>query len=260
MKKILYIIGVLCLFLLIAITIKTNLSEEKTSSMEFVPTANFLSQVQAENKNEKKIAYMTFDDGPSEITPLILDTLKEKGIKATFFLIGNEMTPEREEIIYRIIDEGHVIGVHTQSHKKNDLYSSFDNFFKDFEAAQSKIEEVTGKEVKLHRYPWGSANNFLAPLFRSITAELQERGIKSFDWNATGEDSLNDGICGAQIKANIAKTYGRYVDPIILLHDGNTNKNTALILGDVIDMIREDGYAFDTLDHRDAFLFPEEWR
>ncbi|MDR1699863.1 MAG: hypothetical protein LBR68_01565, partial [Lachnoclostridium sp.] len=63
-----------------------------------------------------------------------------------------------------------------------------------------------------------------------------------------------------QIKENVKKHYGLYSEPIILLHDSNVNKNTALVLGDIIDMLRKDGYEFDTLENRDPYLTPEEWR
>ena len=81
----------------------------------------------------KKIAYLTFDDGPSEQTATVLDILKEEGIHATFFLVGEEITAETEEIVKRMVEEGHTVGLHTYSHDYEFIYRSVDNFLSDYE-------------------------------------------------------------------------------------------------------------------------------
>lgn len=102
MKKGLYFLCVCALSMMI-------FSEYQKNNLEAdsVQTGNFSKEDQA----DKKIAYLSFDDGPSEITPDILDTLKKKNAKATFFLVGNEITAEREAIVKRELEEGHSIGI-----------------------------------------------------------------------------------------------------------------------------------------------------
>lgn len=260
MKRNLYIICVCLLSILIVAEWKENRTNKTSSGGQYVPTAFLFQKVQQENQEmqeEKKIAYLTFDDGPSEVTPVVLDTLKKRGVKATFFLVGEEITKEREEIVKRTKADGHAIGVHTNTHKQNQLYSSYDGFFEDFKAAKEKIDAVTGQETVLHRFPWGSNNNYLASFYSAVKMDLEQEGIMSYDWNVSGEDSFNNGVSGSQIYQNVKKNLGKYNTPIILLHDSNMTKNTALILGDIIDMIKSEGYEFDTLDNRKEYIFPD---
>lgn len=213
-----------------------------------------------EEEQEKKVAYLTFDDGPSEITPDILDTLKKKSAKATFFLVGNEITSEREDIVKRELEEGHSVGVHTYCHKKNEMYCDEKRFFEDFEMCRNRIKEVTGLDPTLHRFPWGSNNNYVCPIVDDIVERLKKEKIVSFDWNVSGEDSVRRNVPKATIYRNVAKDLEKYNDPIILLHDSNTMDNTAAVLGEILDLIQEKGYSFGTLDERDEYMFPEEWR
>lgn len=252
MKKGLYFLCVCALSMIIFKEYESN-NETQLPSAE---TGNFVSE-QAE---VKKIAYLTFDDGPSEITPDILDTLKKKEAKATFFLIGNEITPEREQIVRRELEEGHSIGVHTFSHKRNELYCDEENFFEDFNQCRDRIQQVTGVSPTLHRFPWGSNNNYVCPIVDDLIEKLAAQKIRSFDWNVSGEDSIGQNVPKAVIYRNIVKDLERYDQPIILLHDSNTMKNTSAVLGEIIDFIKEKGYAFGTLDEREEYTFPESWR
>ncbi len=241
--------------------LKKNFSDKETSSRAYVPTARFLLHVKEENeKVSEKIAYLTFDDGPSEVTPSILDTLKEKKVKATFFLIGKEITKEREHIVKRTVAEGHSIGIHTHCHKRTEIYSSCENFQCDFLQAYQRIKEVTGNYPCIHRFPFGSMNAELKSIYSDVEKTLITMGIRSYDWNCSGEDSVGNPTTSSILR-NVKKDFKKTNRPIILLHDSNATKKTALILGDIIDMIKEEGYEFDTLGNRcDAYQFPKEWR
>lgn len=233
--------------------------------------ADAVSQAAKKNEEQKdkkekgpdaadKIAYLTFDDGPSEVTPDVLDTLKKKNVKATFFLVGGEITAEREAIVKREQDEGHCIGIHTYSHKKNEMYCDETAFFEDFNRCSDRIKEVTGVAPRLHRFPWGSNNRYVCPIVDDIVEKLQRIKVMSFDWNVSGEDSVGRGVPKAVIYRNVAKDLEKYDEPIILLHDSNTMQNTAAVLGEIIDMIEEKGYSFGTLAERSEYMFPEQWR
>lgn len=235
---------------------KNNLKNENERSVE---TAANSSAVETK-KPAEKVAYLSFDDGPSEITPIILDTLKKKNVPATFFLVGNEITPEREEIVKRELEEGHRIGVHTFSHKKDELYCNEETFFEDFNMCRNRIQEVTGVAPTLHRFPWGSSNGYVCPIVDDLIKKLKEQNVMSFDWNVSGEDSVGTHVPGAVIYQNVAKDLEKHDQPIILLHDSNTMKNTAAVLGEIIDLIKEKGYSFGTLDEREEYTFPASWR
>lgn len=220
-------------------------------------------QVQNENKakiekESKKIAYLTFDDGPSEVTPKILEALREQGIKATFFLIGNAITKENEELVKEMAQEGHTIGIHTYCHEKNKIYCSAQAYLEDFNKAYKRIYEVTGIKPKIFRFPWGSANNYLAKISNPVIHELESRGFTYFDWNVSAEDSVGTPT-KASILNNIKKDYRRYDNPVILMHDSSINELTANTLPEIIEIIKAGGYTFDTLDHMEnAYQYPRD--
>lgn len=237
--------------------------EIQHNSEDYVATARFAAQVEKENRQaaeKKKTAYLTFDDGPSDNTRKILEVLKEKKAVATFFLIGNEITPEREDIVKQTVKQGNAVGVHTYCHEKNKLYCNAESFFDDFNMASDSIKKVTGKKPVLHRFPWGSNNRFVCSYVDSLHEKLQEEGIKSYDWNVSGEDSIGGTVAQSTIFQNVKKDLARYDEPIILLHDSATMDNTAAVLGQIIDYIRSQGYEFATLEKREEYMFPASWR
>lgn len=270
MKKTVYAICVCVLCVLVFWEMKRG---DTADRRDYVPSARLLSMVQKENENggadevlstavpeEKKVAYLTFDDGPSENTKKILETLKEKKVTATFFLIGNRLTKENEEIVRTQIAQGNAVGVHTYCHEKNQLYCNAEGFFEDFMRASDAICKVTGEKPVLHRFPWGSNNGYVSSYVDELHEKLQKMGVKSFDWNVSGEDSIGGTVAQETIFHNVKKDLLKYQKPIILLHDSETMNNTAAVLGRVIDYIREQGYEFDTLEQREEYLFPASWR
>ena len=105
---------------------------------------------------EKKIIYLTFDDGPSILTDKVLDILKANNVKATFFIIGNQINGF-ENVIKRIHDDGHSFGLHTYTHKFKRIYSSRDAFIKEMLECRSEINKLTGISSKIIRFPGGSS-------------------------------------------------------------------------------------------------------
>lgn len=202
----------------------------------------------------KKIAYLSFDDGPSEETIKVLDILKEEGIHATFFLIGEEITPEREDIVRRIVEEGHTIGLHTYCHDYTKMYHSVDAFLEDYEKVYQRIYEVTGKKPVIFRFPGGSKNKYVSRIAKEVIKEMERRGFCYYDWNVSAEDSVGRPTAYS-IRANIFKDVFRFEQPVILMHDSAINKVTISCLPDIIKEIRKAGYEFDTLDHRECCQF-----
>lgn len=183
-----------------------------------------------------KTMYLTFDDGPSEQnTSRVLDILKERNIKATFFLVG-ENVERYPEIARRIVAEGHTIGIHCYNHDYQNLYQSVESFVDDFEHARRVVCEVTGVDAVLFRFPGGSINSYNDNVYAEIIEEMTKRGYIYYDWNA----SLEDAVAGAeptQLLANgVETTLGRK-KVILLAHD--VVYNTGEILEDLLDKFPE---------------------
>ena len=218
---------------------------------------NLYARSDAEYKSPsdgRKVCFLTFDDGPSANTLKVLDVLDEKKIKATFFVIGEEITEQNASILKEVVNRGHLIGVHTYVHDYDKIYKSVDSFLKDYDKAFQRIEEVTGVRPYIYRFPGGSYNQYLKRIRKELVAEMDRRGFTYYDWNVSGEDSVGSPTAYS-IKKNISRDLNRYQCPVVLLHDGQTNPLTAKVLGGIIDYIESKGYEFDTLDHREPCQF-----
>ena len=183
-----------------------------------------------------KTMYLTFDDGPSgENTGAILDTLKEMNVKATFFVIG-ENVKKHPEVAKRIVAEGHTIGIHCYNHDYNELYGSVDGFLADFQAAYDIVYEVTGAEVEIFRFPGGSINAYNKQVYQAIIDEMTERGFIYYDWNAGLEDAVKNPAPEQLLKNAKESTLGRK-KIIMLAHD--TVHSTALCLEELLEQFPE---------------------
>lgn len=203
---------------------------------------------------KKKVAYLTFDDGPSYITAEILDTLDRYEAKATFFILGCTITKEGEECLKNMVERGHTIGIHTYSHNYRNIYSSVEGFLDDFYKAYLLIYETTGLKVNIFRFPWGSYNSYNKTIRHDLIEEMERRGFTYYDWNISAEDSVGNPT-EYRIKRNVLKNLERYRDPIILMHDAAVNHLTARTLPDILESMSDNGYIFDTLNHREPYQF-----
>jgi peptidoglycan/xylan/chitin deacetylase (PgdA/CDA1 family) len=207
-----------------------------------------------EMKKGKKIAYLTFDDGPSENTFKVLDTLEEMNIKATFFIVGSAIDEEGEDSLERMVYEGHTIGIHTYSHMCNEIYCSVERFLEDFNTVYQQIYDITGERVNIYRFPWGSNNGYSKGIKDALMDEMERRGFSCYDWNVSADDSIGKPT-SYSILRNIKKDLWRTDYPIILMHDSKMNDLTVRMLPDIIQMLQNKGYEFDTLDHREPYQF-----
>ncbi|MFR5152394.1 MAG: polysaccharide deacetylase family protein [Ruminococcus sp.] len=133
--------------------------EEKTVSDKVIGARNRRSEKKLEdtlekNVTEKKKAALTFDDGPnSKYTPLLLKGLKERGVHATFFLMGKNIEG-KEALVKQIQEEGHLIGNHTYNHVQLDKISK-EAAKEEIETTNQKIFEITGVYPAWLRPPYG---------------------------------------------------------------------------------------------------------
>lgn len=189
-----------------------------------------------------KTMYLTFDDGPSEEnTAAVLDILKKHNIKATFFVVG-ENVRKHPEVARRIVEEGHTIGIHCNRHEYDVIYESVESYLADFEAAYEAVYEITGAEVKLFRFPGGSINAYNAEVYEEIIEEMTNRGFIYFDWNACLEDAGAKTTPEQLIKNARQSTLGRK-KIVMLAHD--IIYHTTLCLDELIDSFPE--YKFEPL-------------
>lgn len=267
MKKAMYGVCMLLLTVLCAGEMQRMYGENGKSQETMTETGRTSGQetdlslkAEAENRTGKKTAYLTFDDGPSDNTRSILDTLKKEKAVATFFLIGNEITDEKEAIVKQEIAQGNAVGVHTFCHEQKQMYCDAAGFFTDYQKASERIASVTGRLPVLHRFPWGSNNGYVCSYVDDLHEKLKAMGVRSFDWNVSGEDSVSPHVSQETIFQNVKKDLTRFDEPIILLHDSASAKNTASVLPRIIQYIREQGYSFGTLENREEYLFPKSWR
>lgn len=179
-----------------------------------------------------KTMYLTFDDGPSdENTNKVLDILKEHDIKATFFLVG-ENVEKHPETARRIAEEGHSIGIHCYRHDYEELYESADSYLEDFEKAREVIYEATGVWSNMFRFPGGSVNSYNKNVYQDIIDEMTGRGYVYYDWNASLEDAVKKSTPEELIDNARSSTLGRR-KVIMLGHD--VIYNTTLCLDELIE-------------------------
>ncbi|MDU0204976.1 polysaccharide deacetylase family protein [Paenibacillus sp. MAH-36] len=205
-----------------------------------------------------KIAYLTFDDGPSNSTRKILHILKTNGVTATFFVIGTE-TSEGKSLYKEIAAEGHALGNHTYSHDYNRIYKSPEAFIKDASRLDRLLEETVGFRPEILRFPGGSNNQVSRKsggrgVMSKVTAKVKEQGYQYFDWNVSSTDAAapvqdKDMIIDSVLSASKGKKR-----IIVLMHD-NTYKTTTLeALPVVIRKLKAAGFRFDKLQ-KSSFTF-----
>ena len=196
-------------------------------------------------RSDKKIAYITFDDGPYYNTYKVLDILDEYDVKATFFTIsmnGEYCYDNKDENCFSLYKEyvkrGHTIANHTYTHAIfKGLYSSTDSFLDAIDRQEAHIKEQTdGYVPNIVRFPGGSST--AKGLKEPIIEGLRERGYGWVDWSA------NDGDGGGL--SSVEQAWNNFINTIndnievILFHD--YNRYTTEILPDVITYLHDNGY------------------
>lgn len=183
-----------------------------------------------------KTMYLTFDDGPStENTNAILDILKAHDIKATFFVVG-ENVRKNPETARRIAAEGHTIGIHCNSHDYEKIYASAESYLQDFEQARQTVLEITGVDAQLFRFPGGSVNAYNEEVREEIVEEMTQKGYIYFDWNASLEDAVKKSTPEELIANAVESTLGRK-KVVMLAHD--VVPNTVLCLEEMLEQFPE---------------------
>ena len=191
--------------------------------------------------SDRKVVALTFDDGPNpDATPVILETLRKKGVRATFFVLGSHA--ERwPELVRRISSEGHQLGNHGYFHRKLQFKSPF-YVSRDIRLGIRAIKRAGAPAPRYFRAPHGFRSPWTTPIASSY-------GERTVGWSLGVWDSDRPGA------DEIVKRTLEGVSPgsIILLHDGDgynpdgDRMQTAAALPIIIDRLKEQGYEFATL-------------
>ncbi len=200
--------------------------------------------------NLVKTAYLTFDYGPSALTPKILDALDAKGVKATFFVVGKDYARSRG-LLVRMVRGGHVVGIHSWTHKYNEIYSSESNFLADFNRLKSFITEVTGISPEISRFPGGVSNTvslkYGGRIMPTLLDDVTRMGITPFDWNVSAADAEKTPPTRELVVQNVLSGCTMHNNAVILMHDMGRNTATLEALPEIIDRLTEQGFVFSTL-------------
>ena len=225
--------------------VDVSLKEAKDSYFELAIEAD----KRARDGANFKVCYLTFDDGPySKTTPLFLDVLKEKNVLGTFFVLKKD---NLDDLYKRIRDEGHTLANHTASHKiKNGIYRSEDAFIEDIKENDDFIYNLLGVKMDVMRFPGGSPQATYSGLNKSsLVNKLVDMGYGYIDWTlTTGDGEAN--LSPDEFLHNVVDKSSKYNVMTVLMHD--YSKNTALCLGDMIDILRKQGFIFLPLSYNSS--------
>ncbi len=229
---------IICLFCALAVVLSMPFSINASSAEPTWGGFGKKDNVYFCAKTDKKVAALTFDDGPHpHLTDEILDILAEYNAKATFFVIGKNAEIYKNQLI-RAYSEGHEIGNHTYSH----LTASGTNSEKlsaELRKTDKIISEITGQRPRLFRPPTGYCNSVAV----QSAAEL---GYKVILWTVDTRDWAHTGA--SEIKKNVSEHIGN--GSIILFHDYvSGSSSTAEALRKLLPELIDQGYTFDTVSN-----------
>lgn len=201
------------------------------------------NKVQTVVADGTKVAYLTFDDGPTPyITPNVLNILKENDIKATFFVVGN-MAERSPELLKQEKSEGHLIANHTYSHNYKYIYSSTDNFLQDLKKGDAVVTSIIGEHNKtLIRFPGGSFGR------KAFKQAVENSGYHYVDWNCLNGDAEVATSSVDRLISRFKETAQDQKQLIILMHDAPGKSTTVQALPEIIKYLKANGYVFKTLE------------
>lgn len=189
---------------------------------------------------DAKIIYLTFDDGPiNGITDKLLDVLKQKDVRATFFVVGKEIKG-REMLLKRIYTEGHSIGLHTYSHNLKKIYKNEDAFIEEMRETRKLINEIVGFSPNIIRFPGGSSHH----LTLNMLSKLHANRFNIYDWNVSIGDGIDANLSPNKLLKNSKAVKNSCHTRIILMHTNSNNINTVKALPEIINYYKNEGYIF----------------
>ena len=208
-------------------------------------------------KGEGKYVFLTFDDGPSNSTEKILNTLKDKDVHGTFFVLGSsiEKDSKRQEYLKEELKSGNAIANHSYSHDFKKLYPgnklNIDYFMDEFNKTNDIMQSILGGEFdcRVLRMPggYGTRKYYKDPSLKEFDNTLQENGIINVDWNALDGDAEGKPYSTEEMLNYVKKTSKGKNHVVILMHDAAGKEKTVEILPQIIDYYKNEGYEFKVI-------------
>ncbi|WP_232697360.1 polysaccharide deacetylase family protein [Brevibacillus daliensis] len=185
---------------------------------------------------ERKVIYLTIDDGPSQFTEEILDILHKENIDATFFMLGNNMN-RYPESVKRLVKEGHYPGLHSMTHGYKNLYKHGPQaFINEMKQAQAIVKKLTNVTPTIIRAPFGShpqvTDNFRDAIVQA-DLKMWDWTIDSYDWKLPNQPN--------KITETVKKGLKKPTE-VVLLHE---KPQTIVALPHIIKAAKDMGYEFE---------------
>ncbi|MBO1580516.1 peptidoglycan-N-acetylglucosamine deacetylase [Bacillus sp. XF8] len=253
-RALLICVGVL--FLYEAVYGSTNIAlastEDETKSVQLVSeiqTALTPKEAPKQyNGQVRKVAYLTFDDGPGKYTAELLEMLKKEDAKATFFLIGANVKAF-PDLVKREFDEGHYVGMHSMTHNYKKLYTE-GHYVDEMKEDQSLIAGVIGKSPILTRPSYGS----MPGLNEALRNKVVENGLKVWDWTIDSLDwkynKMPVDAASAQIVQNVLAGATNPTE-VVLMHD--IHPQSVKAVPGIIKGLKEKGYELESYQEDEHF-------
>jgi peptidoglycan/xylan/chitin deacetylase (PgdA/CDA1 family) len=197
-----------------------------------------------------KTVYLTFDDGPSDLTPQLLEVLKKNNVKAAFFITHQpeqQKDPNYDKCLKEIYDSGCTCAVHSACHNYRKIYASPEAYLSDFNNMYQILKKATNDHVApFFRFPGGSNNPIMSTSTRkAIIQEMTRRGFFFYDWDVDSKDA--QGADASGIYANSIRGMQEGGN-IILMHNTSVKKATLSEVENIIQYGKQNGYTFKPLD------------
>lgn len=196
-----------------------------------------------------RVAYLTFDDGPSVNTEKILDVLDRYHVKATFFVVYHKGMDSRYKAI---VERGHTIALHSYSHRYEKIYASEEAYFQDLQKIHDFVQETTGVDSRIIRFPGGSSNTvgdkYQKGIMTTLRKAVTKKGYTYHDWNVDSTDARGSNRATDVLLENVKKDAEKHKRINILMHDaGKTKQTTVEALPSIIEYLQVQGFDIQPL-------------
>lgn len=206
----------------------------------------YAEKVEPAAEDDGKVVYLTFDDGPSNLTIPLLDVLDRYKVKATFFLIGKTDSQSIKEM-KEIVNRGSVVGVHSYTHQYDRIYATPAAFLDDFARMHDLLLSAAGVDTHIYRFAGGSINSYNKKTAKAIIDEMNRRGYTYYDWNVSSGDAERGETAQSIYSQTIRGVHG-HKRSVVLFHNTKFKGNTLSQIPKIIETLQKEGYRFATLD------------
>ena len=208
---------------------KVTHASQASNTQKFLASAKVASSI-------KRVAYLTFDDGPNTNTTRLIGILDQYHVKATFFMLNNNMLSQ-QKAVKKMASEGFGIGCHGVTHQVSKFYHSPASAYGEMKTCFATLKNITHKTSIMIRTPYGSVPYMKAP-YRKI---MDQHGYHMWDWNVDSLDwkFLNGPKTAQYTISQIAALKKRGITPVILMHDKSTTSDAVPA---IIRYLKANGY------------------